>query len=109
MLVFKAANKTKYYTFYLMHIIFVQAIERGSQNKLEELIEMMKNVAKSYHVEQSFLDVCYLQSVVPKLSGVPVIYYMTLLAHAVVRRKLDMVKILIEQGAGISFDRCCNS
>lgn len=53
-----------------------------------------------------YLNVCYLQSTIAVRRGVPVVYYMTLLAHAAVMRQNEMVKMLlsINKGAGISIN-----
>ena len=48
----------------------------------------------------SCLDVCYLQSVVSKDLGLHVMYYMTLLAHAVIKGNMKMIDLLIKENAG---------
>lgn len=52
--------------------------------------------------EGGYLNVCYLQSTIAVRRGGPVVYYMTLLAHAAVMRQKEMVKMLttIDKGAG---------
>ena len=47
------------------------------------------------------LDVCYLQCVVSKHSGMTVHYYMTLLAHAASKKDKKMVITLIKNGASM--------
>ena len=75
---------------------FTQAIKNGSLRKLEDSIKTMTSVADS---GMNYLDVCYLQSAIVTHMQEPVLYYMTLLAHAAVNKQKGMVKYLLEKGA----------
>lgn len=63
---------------------------------------MMKKSPDVGDNDGDYLNVCYLQSMIAVRRGVPVVYYMTLLAHAAVMRQKEMVKMLttIDKGAG---------
>ena len=63
---------------------------------------MMKQSPDVNDIEGGYLNVCYLHSAIAVRRGGPVVYYMTLLAHAAVMRQKEMVKMLISinKGAG---------
>lgn len=75
-----------------MIFVSLKAIEHGSQRRLKDSIENMKNCATD---ETEFLDVCYLQFAVSFSERKRTSYYMTLLAHAAVHGQKDMVKELL--------------
>ena len=64
--------------------------------KLKDSIRLMK---KTDSLSENCLDVCYLQTTLSQVSEKVVVYYMTLLAHAAVHQRLEMVKFLIKEGA----------
>ena len=67
--------------------------------KLKDSVRLMK---MAYSLSGKYLDVCYLQTTVSQISEKVVVYYMTLLAHAAVHQRLEMVKFLIKEGASMS-------
>ena len=78
----------------------IQAIKRGSLEKLQDSIQSMQECAGLYPSPKSYLDVCCILSVVSKLKGAPTFCYMTLLAHAAICKQRSMVEMLIKIGAG---------
>ena len=76
-----------------------QAIERGSMKKLKDSISLMK---ETYLLSGNYLDVCFLQTTVSQISEKVVVYYVTLLAHAAIHQRLEMVNLLIKEGASKS-------
>ena len=78
------------------HCHDIQAIERGSMKKLKDSIRLMK---KYDPPSENCLDICCLQTTVSQISEKVVVYYMTLLGHAAVHQRLEMVKFLIKEGA----------
>lgn len=64
--------------------------------KLKDSIRLMK---RTDSLSENCLDVCYLQKTVSQISDKVVVYYMTLLAHAAVHERLEMMKFLIKEGA----------
>ena len=67
--------------------------------KLKDSISLMK---AAYCHSGNYLDVCYLQTTVSQISEKVVVYYLTLLAHAAIHQRLEMVKFLIKKGASKS-------
>lgn len=82
-----------------MMITASQAIERGSMKKLNNSLSLMK---ETYSLSGNYLDVCCLQTTVSQISEKVVVYYETLLAHAAIHHRLEMVKLLIKEGASNS-------
>jgi hypothetical protein len=79
--------------------VFIQVIERGNLERLQESILQMKNCAKSCPGPKRYLDVCCIQSVVSKVKGGTTLYYVTLLARATVFNQHGMAEMLIMNGA----------
>ena len=77
-------------------MLCTQAIERGSMKKFKDSLSLMKD---AYSLQGNYLDVCYLQTTVSQISEKVVIYYLTMLAHAAIHQKLEMVNLLITEGA----------
>ena len=67
--------------------------------KLKDSIRLMKKIDSP---SENCLDICCLQTTVSQISEKVVVYYMTLLAHAAVHQRLEMVKFLIKEGASKS-------
>lgn len=84
--------------------MIMQVIKNGSLRKLKDSLLVMKRYASSlpYPGVDNYLDICYLQSVEITHNN-PINYYMTLLAHAAVQKRKEMVKYLLEIGASKSF------
>ena len=88
--------------------MFTQAIKSGSFRKLKDSVEVMKTHAGSTCTGiEEYLNVCYLQSVVLTRGKKPTLYYMTLLSHAAVQKKKEMIKYLLERGASKSESCFC--
>lgn len=77
----------------------IQAIECGNMKNLETSITNMKAHSGSYPTTECCLDVVQIDTVYSKRRGKVCYMYMTLLSHAVIQRKKEIVKYLIQQKA----------
>ena len=63
---------------------------------------MMSKCPGISEIKGSYLNVCYLQSMMAIRKGELVVYYMTLLAFAAANKQIGMVKLLINNDPGAS-------